>query len=156
MTHLSEKQIWDEVFDGDVQSAIERTKAQRNVYGEGQYLSCALPQSQVLYLEPSLVSNKGHQLNLAGFYQQTLNKLGYSTSIIHGFRNSLSSQKYWQPYFLVKHHTMTSRNINSSSALALVEEYYYSEFQGILDLHRPLICIFATIRFTNFLAAIHR
>ncbi len=151
MAIVSEKLIWDEVFEGNVQSAIKSTRSYREALIT---LDGKTTQPQVLYIEPSLISNNGHQLNLAKYYEQTLRDLGYRTKVIHGLSNSLSPQKDWLPYFLVPHHTMASRNIGSLSDLALVEHYYYSEFQSIFDLYKAQIGIFATIRFTNILAAV--
>jgi hypothetical protein len=154
MATLNDKQIWDEVFDGDLQTAIERTRTYRNIHITSKNSCVSSLEPLALYLEPSLNSNNGHQLNLARCYIQLLKQLGYRTKVAHALKNSLQqNNEDWLPYFLVGHHTRSSRDICSRPELEIVEQYFLSEFEQIIRESNPRVCIFATIRFTNVLAA---
>ena len=153
MGALNDKQIWDEVFDGDVHTASGWTDALRKTHKETGASGTSSLEPVALYLEPSLNSNNGHQLTLTGCYTQLLTKLGYRTRVAHALKNSLQQKEDWLPYFLVGHHTRVSRDINSLSELEKVESYFLSEFEGLIEKHNPRVCIFATIRFTNIVAA---
>jgi len=152
MNPPTEKQIWDEVFDGSVRTALEQTQAYRSSH-QPVDTPTTKPKPTALYLEPSLNANTGHQLTLAGCYKQLLTNLGYQTIIAHALKNSLQQQPDHLPYFLVKHHTMASRNIDSSAEMARVEHYFRNEFEQIIREYTPDLCVFATIRFTNIVAA---
>lgn len=153
MNRLTDKHIWDSVFSGNVQRASQWTQKFRDAHAKPEQFIYADLEPLALYLEPSLVSNNGHQSTLATCYIQALAKLGYRTRIIHSLRNSLPLKDDWVPYFLVKHHTMASQNIDTPSDLNYVENYFLSEFEDIISLSNPRVCIFATIRFTNVVAA---
>lgn len=148
----SEKKIWDEVFNGNVHSAINWTQTQRAQQKQAGHHENQNPIA--LYVEPSLNSTNGHQLSLAGCYKQLLTRMGYQTIIAHAQENSLQPKQDWRPYFLVKHHTMAYRSIHSPKDLKNVEHYFFDEFAQIIEEYDPKVCIFATIRFTNIVAAV--
>ena len=154
MHSLSEKQIWDEVFDGSILTAIEWTRSQQNNDISDTEISTQKSLKPLaLYLEPSLNSANGHQLALASCYQDLFAKQGYQTRIIHALKNSLESSEERTPYFLVKHHTMSSRNICSLADLEKVECYFLSQFQSLVEKYNPDVCVFTTTRFTNIFPA---
>ena len=145
----TEKQIWTEVLKGNSQTATTWSKSKRSQ----QKQTKTTQNPTALYLEPSLSSTNGHQLTLAGCYKQLLKTLGYQTTIAHALNNSLEQKEHYLPYFLVKHHTMACRSINSLSDLKNVDQYFLNEFEQIIEEYDPSICIFPTIRFTNIVAA---
>ena len=153
MSALSARQIWNEVFDGKVQNATEWTRRERDSFIESRDPTYSPIGPRALYLEPSLASNDGHQLTLADCYINVFRSQGYRTLVAHSLNNTLQVKPDWVPYFLVKHNTMASRNISSIHQLEKVQDYFLHEFEEIIRQYNPQVCIFATIRFTNVVAA---
>lgn len=153
MAPLNAKQIWDEVFDGQVQTAIEWSRRERGDWVNNRSAACSATEPVVLYLEPSLDSYSGHPLTLASCYIDVFKNQGYQTVVAHSLKSSLQAEASRTPYFLVKHTTMASRNIASAEELEKVQHYFRLEYEEVIRQFSPEVCVLPTIRFTNILAA---
>lgn len=151
---ITSREIWKDVLEGRVQQAIASTRTYRMVNTEGLTEHRQASSDPVaLFLEPSLTSNIGHHFNLALCYERLLNNLGYRTVVIHAYKNALAPRQDWHPHFLVPHHTLAFRAIESYEDLERVKNYFTTEFGDIINRYDPRLCVFGTIRFTNVVGA---
>ena len=106
---LTSKQIWENVFEGQVQQAIDFTCSERAGDTKQPERIEAIPVPRALYLDPSLASISGHQLHTAMAYERLSKALGFQHLVFHARDSSMSPRRDWQPYFLVPHHTLDFR-----------------------------------------------
>ena len=153
-TAITDRQIWERVFEGRVQYAIDCTHKSRKSGTWTQDQSESTTLTNMLYFDPSLASNSGHQLHAASAYVRLTHELTYRCFVMHAYNSSVRRQQHWQAYFLVPHHTLAFRAIKTQQELIYVQEYFEYEFGTAIKRYKPKICVFATIRFINIVAAV--
>ncbi len=148
---VTSKQLWQHIFAGQVEQAISITRHGRKSDTCQQELNNVI--ANALYFDPSLSSNSGHQLNISMAYACLAHELDYRFLVRHAYNASISRRQDWQPYFLVPHHTLAFRAIQTQQELMHVNDYFEYEFIDAISHCNPKLCIFATTRFTNIVAA---
>ena len=148
---VTSSDIWRYVFAGDVDSAITVTHDVRGAVCEPRERELV----SGIFFDPSMSSSSGHQFPVALVYRELASELGCQLKVLHSYSTSLAPFAELRGFFLVPHHTLTFRSIQTACELKNVNEYFEREYSYALRQFDSAFCVFATARYVNIVGAVN-